>query len=167
MKIIREQTKELDQYSFNPHPDIPRRKSLPPNAGTKKAMQLMQSHSLQHDSSAFGGAEPESTSSLLTDSWGPGPLEAPTKASATGKQKQTASSSGRGTGSRAYMPRDVFSQYSCQPGASDLASFGLTLTQSPPPGSIGFEQEKYADYVSLKASGTLGAWRLKKTTVKL
>ena len=135
VKIARGQDKERAQYSFNPHPDIPKGTSLPPNAGTKKAM--------------------EQTIYLT----GPGDAAGTSSAASSAKTKD-------GERGGPYMPRDVFTQYCSQPGSTGLMASGSTLTALPP-GSIGFEQEAYADFVALKASGTLGAWELKKRTVRL
>ena len=66
-----------------------------------------------------------------------------------------------------YMPRDIFVNYSSKPGNIDLLSYGTSLTRALPSGSIGFEEEKYSSFVTMKATGTLGAWELKKTTIKL
>jgi hypothetical protein len=140
VKIVRKDTKEKAQYSYNPHPDIPRGKCLPPNAGMKKAIET---------------SKASIESSELTDA-----IRSSSKASSSAHKQLAVSQD-------PYMPRDIFSLYTCRPGQTDLTSFGQTLTKTPPPGSIGFEQSKYADFVALKASGTLGAWELTKSTVTL
>ena len=143
----------MAQYSFNPYPDIPRGKSLPPNAAMKKAMM--------------------GTGKTLEDSKSSSPFHGLTSTSATlggmGKSDGLAGRQGEEVrkGQDPYMPRDIFSRFSCQPGQTELTSHGMTLTKALPAGSIGFEQEKYADFVALKASGTLGAWQLKNNTFKL
>lgn len=129
-------------FSHNPHPDIPRGQSLPPNAGMRQAMEKYSSVSeLSSPSKPQAGG---GTQSWLGD----------------------VTSASQSEGDSPYMPRDVFVTYTCKPGRTDLEATGTRLAKRTTSG-IGFEQKKYEAFVARKAAGTLGKWELERKTVQL
>ncbi|KAG1677024.1 hypothetical protein FOA52_001193 [Chlamydomonas sp. UWO 241] len=146
-KILREQNRELQQFSHNPHPDIPRGNSLPPNAGTMRTSRG--GRDATSTASATGGA---TTSAFAT------------AGSGTGK---TAAAVAPAPHVAPYVARgDTFSMYTASVRSTGLLSSGCSLTR-PAAGGIGLEQRKYEAFVARKAEGTLGQWKLGVETVAL
>jgi hypothetical protein len=148
-KILREQNRELEQFSHNPHPDIPRGKSLPPNAGTMRTSR--------------GDATATATVS--------GFAAACSGTGTTGFAQTGARSGGAPAASapddKAYMARgDTFTMYTTAVRSTGLLSSGCSLTR-PVAGAIGLEQRKYEAFVTRKSQGTLGQWELGTETMTL
>eukprot|EP00955_Chlamydomonas_euryale_P109588 365942-Chlamydomonas_euryale.AAC.49 len=138
-RVLREQNRELEQFSHNPHPDIPKGKTLPPNAGTMRNT----AREAADGNAAMGRTDAGPTATLRER---PGDL----------------SSSSYG-----YMHRgDMFVLSSTSVRPTELLSSGCSLTK-PIPGSIHLEQRKYEAFVQRKAQGGLGQWNVGQTTLRL
>ncbi len=164
VKITREINKELLEFSHNPHPDIPRGKSLPPNAGITQAMKGRAGGgfgALADTSSGSSFAAAAASTSGLGSPGGTGQF-----GSTSGGKEGTAASRATGAESYAYIPKDQFSLYSTATRLSELQDQGIELRHQTA-GNIGFEQRRYEEFVNRKAAGTLGQWELSKKTMKI
>lgn len=137
-KILREQTRELEQFSRNPHPDIACGKHLPPNAGTMRTElpgsdTIAMRHGSGSDGAGFAASSPAAA----------------------------------GSADAQYVHRgDYFQMYTTSVVPTELMSSGCSLTR-PTAGCIGLEQRKYEAFVRRKAQGTLGQWELGRATLQL
>jgi hypothetical protein len=137
-RLTRQQNKELLQFTYNPHPDIPRGRSLPPNAGTKRAMESWKAQSESACSSISASETMEGISNL---------------------NKSGNISEGP------YQARDVFVLHSSGTRGSGLITTSSMLIGSP--GGIGFESEKYEEFIKRKTASALGSWEYKKKVLPL
>ncbi|GAX73087.1 hypothetical protein CEUSTIGMA_g540.t1 [Chlamydomonas eustigma] len=161
IKVIREREEELKLFSYNPHPDIPRGKSLPPNAGTMQAMAEYYGSNSQTSSTMAGklaDAEGGSSHHRKTGDYH--------SKGGSSHHRKTGDYHNNSDSESPYHPRDVFVMYSSHAAPNELISAGMALTK-PPPGGIGFERRKYERFVTQKAAGTLGQWELSKETMQL
>ncbi|PNW81974.1 hypothetical protein CHLRE_06g268650v5 [Chlamydomonas reinhardtii] len=183
--------KERGMFLHDPHPQAPRGSSLPPNAGTVRAMQIWRQqleatgqHVSQSGSApaspAYGGADRSSPAGTTGRGGGVG-------SSAQGGRLRHTSGSGRGaslspspnrtgglagTGAGAggegpYTSKDKLVLYTLRSGSDPLATgpAAATLTR-PPPGTIKFEAEEYQQFLTTRAAGA-GGWQVGKTMVPL
>eukprot|EP00798_Chlamydomonas_sp_ICE-L_P027714 gene27714-7358_t len=140
---------ELAMFSYNPHPDIPRNGSLPPNAGTKRAMETWHTQTLD-------------ASRDMSLSMGPSPF------ADTGISNRTLGSASQPSSSNSsYVAKDHLVLYSCTPSQNQELLFAGTKTTQPGPGSVYFDAKGYKRFVDLKSTGTLGVWDMRKNEVRI
>mmetsp|Transcript_18694 Transcript_18694/g.40191 ORF Transcript_18694/g.40191 Transcript_18694/m.40191 type:complete len:364 (+) Transcript_18694:241-1332(+) len=154
VKIVRAADAELAQFAHNPYPDIPRGRSLPPNAGTSRAMAMWQTQQLGSTAGSSGGLE---------HTW-------PAGASGTGEMPWSTSKprSADAASDSPYRPKDVLVLYQTDVRRDlDLLQSGTTLSNRPPSGSIRFERSKYEQFVARKTAGTQGNWEVRRNTVHI
>ncbi|KAG2435601.1 hypothetical protein HYH02_011893 [Chlamydomonas schloesseri] len=185
--------KERGMFLHDPHPQAPRGSSLPPNAGTVRAMQVwrqqqeatgQQSGSAPASPGHGGGAErgssgPASTSGRAGGGGGGSPAHGGRLRHTSGSGRASSPSpsphrtgdlarTGQGIpGDGPYTSKDKLVLYTLRSGADPMAAgpAATTLTR-PPPGTIKFEADEYQQFLTTRAAGA-GGWQVGKTVVPL
>ncbi|PNH03645.1 Leucine-rich repeat-containing protein 72 [Tetrabaena socialis] len=178
--------RERGMFLHDPHPEAPRGGSLPPNAGTVRAMQVWRQ---QHQGPGQGpeagptASQPAAQQTASAASPGAGTSGRGSPAGGSGRRSPAGGEGGKGrTGSLgrstdrtaatsdladAYVPRDTLVLYTLRAGQDPLSGDAAshTLTR-PPQGTIKFDQGAYEQHLQMKAAG-VGSWQVNKAVVQL
>uniref|UniRef100_A0A7S0WNL5 Uncharacterized protein n=1 Tax=Chlamydomonas leiostraca TaxID=1034604 RepID=A0A7S0WNL5_9CHLO len=167
---------ETALFRHNPHPEIPRGRTLPPNAGVRKALEAWATASYpgpgqgQDGGRRSGLKPPGSARASQFTSFATTNMSAASASAFFVTQQAHMAAERLGVVRDAvqpspYVAKDTLTLYNCKPGRSELQEAGTRMFAIPI-GGIKFDEDRYHAFVTTRTMGR-EKWELSKTQLRI